>query len=88
MRDRRRLQRDQVVGAGRLHLQMLAAVVDEHRYAPIGQHVTIEFAKVPGVPQHVFRELGDVDAANRRMERRRVRRVPHAEPDDEDVLRP
>ncbi len=86
MRNRRRLERDEIVRALGLHLQMLPAVVDVDVDARILEDVGIRVAEVPRGLEDLTRQIGDVHALDRRMQRRRVRRIAHAEPDDQHAL--
>ena len=86
MRDRRRLQCNEVVGGWRCHLKVLPAVVDEDPYLRVLQYVVIGLPEIGGVLEDVSREVCNVDLLHRRVERGSVRGVPDAKSNHEDSL--
>ena len=86
MRDRRRLQRNEVVGGWRCHLKVLPAVVDEDPYLRVLQYVVIGLPEIGGVLEDVSREVCNVNLLHRRVERGSVRGVPDAKSNHEDSL--
>ena len=84
VRDRWWLEGDQVVRALGLHQQMLPAVVDVDRQLRVAQHPLISVLEVVGVVQDAARQIGKVDALDRRVERCGVCRVADAKADDQN----
>jgi hypothetical protein len=83
VRNRRRLERDQVVRVLGAHLQMLASIVEVHPDARVAQHIVGRVAEVVGMLEDMPREVRDVDAVNGWMQRQRVGGVADAESDHE-----
>ena len=65
---------------------MLASVVDVHRDARVVQHVAVHVREIARMREDVPGKVDDIDAPNRRMQRRGVGGVADAEADHQHVF--
>src|SRR5207237_4219747 len=83
VRNRRRLERDQVVRRRRLHLKMLTSVVDVDRDTRVLQDVAICVPERRRLLEDLAREVRDLDTVDGGVEGRSVRRVADAKSNHE-----